>query len=87
MESDAGEMVTVEYSKKYKSMTKAFMDTVLSGGKLRSVYLTSGIVIESFLKQIRRDSGTYWGALPWHADTLLQITEVLSSPRWCVQTV
>ncbi|KAF9478458.1 DUF654-domain-containing protein [Pholiota conissans] len=47
---------TVEYSKKYKSMTKAFMDTVLSG-----------------------DPQGFWdllGALPWHADTLLQISEV-----------
>ncbi|KAF8972061.1 transcriptional repressor TCF25-domain-containing protein [Flammula alnicola] len=47
---------TVEYSKKYKSMTKAFMDTVLSG-----------------------DPQGFWdllGTLPWHADTLLQISEV-----------
>ncbi|KAH9483302.1 Transcription factor 25 [Psilocybe cubensis] len=47
---------TVEYSKKYKSMTKAFMDTVLSG-----------------------DPQGFWdllGTLPWHADTLLQVSEV-----------
>ncbi|KAJ3498394.1 hypothetical protein NLJ89_g10226 [Agrocybe chaxingu] len=47
---------TIEYSKKYKSMTKAFMQTVLSG-----------------------DPQGFWdllGTLPWHADTLLQISEV-----------
>ena len=47
---------TVEYSKKYKSMTKAFMDTVLSG-----------------------DPQGFWdllGTSPWHADTLLQVSEV-----------
>ncbi|KAF9558199.1 DUF654-domain-containing protein [Agrocybe pediades] len=47
---------TVEYSKKYRSMTKAFMDAVLAG-----------------------DPQGLWdllGALPWHADTLLQISEV-----------
>ncbi|KAF9037062.1 transcriptional repressor TCF25-domain-containing protein [Panaeolus papilionaceus] len=47
---------TVEYSKRYKSMTKAFMGTVYSG-----------------------DPQGFWdllGILPWHADTLLQISEV-----------
>ncbi|KAL0948961.1 hypothetical protein HGRIS_009064 [Hohenbuehelia grisea] len=47
---------TVEYSKKYKSMTMAFMGTVLSG-----------------------DPEGFWnllGRLPWHADTLLQLSEV-----------
>ncbi|KAF8878008.1 transcriptional repressor TCF25-domain-containing protein [Gymnopilus junonius] len=47
---------TVEYSKKYTSITKAFMGTVLSG-----------------------DPQGFWdllGTLPWHADTLLQISEV-----------
>ena len=39
---------TVEYSKKYKSMTKAFMDTVLSGGELRSVYLPQGLSSKAF---------------------------------------
>jgi len=32
---------TVEYSKKYKSMTKAFMDTVLSGGASACIYFVS----------------------------------------------
>ncbi|KAF8148865.1 transcriptional repressor TCF25-domain-containing protein [Crassisporium funariophilum] len=47
---------TVEYSKKYKSMTKAFMETVQSG-----------------------DPQGFWdllGTLPWHADTILQVSEV-----------
>uniref|UniRef100_P9WEI3 Probable transcription factor claV n=1 Tax=Ampulloclitocybe clavipes TaxID=56467 RepID=CLAV_AMPCV len=47
---------TVEYSKKYKSMTMAFMQTVMSG-----------------------DPEGFWnllGKLPWHADTLLQLSEV-----------
>ncbi|KAF8890479.1 transcriptional repressor TCF25-domain-containing protein [Infundibulicybe gibba] len=47
---------TIEYSKKYKSMTKSFMQTVLSG-----------------------DPQGFWdllGKLPWHADTLLQVSEV-----------
>ncbi|KIK05427.1 hypothetical protein K443DRAFT_353509 [Laccaria amethystina LaAM-08-1] len=47
---------TVEYSKKYRSMTKAFMQTVLSG-----------------------DPQGFWdllGKSPWHADTLLQVSEV-----------
>ena len=39
---------TVEYSKKYKSMTKAFMDTVLSGGERRSVYLSQGLSSKAF---------------------------------------
>ncbi|KAF8812727.1 DUF654-domain-containing protein [Phlegmacium glaucopus] len=47
---------TVEYSKKYKSMTKAFMETVSSG-----------------------DPQGFWdllGTLPWHADTILQVSEI-----------
>ncbi|KXN88365.1 Transcription factor 25 [Leucoagaricus sp. SymC.cos] len=47
---------TVEYSKKYKSMTKAFMRTVLSGDP------------QGFYELLRK--------LPWHADTLLQLSEV-----------
>ncbi|KAF5364015.1 hypothetical protein D9756_001067 [Leucocoprinus leucothites] len=47
---------TVEYSKKYKSMTKAFMQTVLSGDP------------QGFYELLRK--------LPWHADTLLQLSEV-----------
>ncbi|KAJ3575698.1 hypothetical protein NP233_g923 [Leucocoprinus birnbaumii] len=47
---------TVEYSKKYKSMTSAFMQTVLSGDP------------QGFYELLRK--------LPWHADTLLQLSEV-----------
>ena len=63
---------TVEYSKKYRSMTKAFMQTVLSGGnyQLRTQvpYLT-----------LLLDPQGFWdllGKSPWHADTLLQVSEV-----------
>ncbi|KAJ2915984.1 hypothetical protein MD484_g4437, partial [Candolleomyces efflorescens] len=47
---------TVEYSKRYKSLTKVFMGTVYSG-----------------------DPQGFWDLLsrsPWHADTLLQVSEV-----------
>lgn len=64
---------TVEYSKKYTSITKAFMGTVLSGG-------THVLRIKKYLPDyLELDPQGFWdllGALPWHADTLLQISEV-----------
>jgi len=67
---------SVEYSKKYKSVTKVFMDTVLSGGAFMPA-LSFQVINECPLKYI--DPQGFWdllGTLPWHADTLLQISEV-----------
>ncbi|KAF9530905.1 transcriptional repressor TCF25-domain-containing protein [Crepidotus variabilis] len=47
---------TVEYSKRYKSVTKAFMGAVMAGDP------------QALFDML--------GVLPWHADTLLQISEV-----------
>jgi hypothetical protein len=47
---------TVEYSKRYKSLTKVFMGTVYSGGACNSSFtkwMSNGF-------QIHRDSGTCW---------------------------
>ncbi len=44
---------TVEYSRKYKSMTRAFMRTVMSGGKFDSVNCITGI-FDTVFSQIRK---------------------------------
>jgi len=65
---------TVEYSRKYKSMTKAFIKTVLSGGErlARSItkVITENLVLDpqGFYDLLQK--------LPWQADTLLQLSEV-----------
>ena len=67
---------TVEYSKKYKSMTKAFMETVLSGGVAIRCHASDGTVS---LTCFEIDPQGFWdllGTLPWHADTILQVSEV-----------
>lgn len=64
---------TVEYSKKYRGITLAFMQTVMSGGTL---------VYSLFRKDDSHEPldpdgfNNLLRALPYHADTLLQLSEV-----------
>jgi hypothetical protein len=50
---------TVEYSKKYKSMTKAFMETVLSGGVAIHRHLSDKIISLIRFEQTRKAFGTF----------------------------
>lgn len=64
---------TVEYSKKYRGATLAFMQTVMSGGTrvvhLRRIQLTDQCLDPQGFYSLLK-------ILPWHADTLLQLSEV-----------
>jgi len=69
---------TVEYSKKYKSMTMAFLRTVMSGGKqYNGVFF---FFRENYAYPDRSvDPDAFWlliQKLSWHADTVLQLSEV-----------
>lgn len=65
---------TVEYSQRYKSMTKSFIGAVMSGREWR-YQVTEGLHNGSpFL-----DPEALWDVLkklPWHADNLLQLAEI-----------
>ena len=64
---------TVEYSKKYKSMTKAFMpETVLSGGV-------------SVQRDGFHETNMFWQKLlgPWHTDTILQSIVIEKGLHFC----
>lgn len=63
---------TVEYSKKYKSVTMSFMQAVNAGGE----HPRYSIIL---LFHPIADPEVFWRLLqklPWHADTLLQLSEV-----------
>lgn len=69
-----GEKVwTVEYSKKYRAFTLAFMQTVMSGG----AHLSPSVVLDCL--NVPVDPAGFneiLGQMPYHADTLLQMSEV-----------
>ena len=69
---------TAEYSKRYKGVTLAFMQTVLSGGTLCPV---PDLGVTSVLIVRPPDPEGFYAILqhvPRHADTLLQLAEVYS---------
>ncbi|KAH9180075.1 DUF654-domain-containing protein [Lactarius sanguifluus] len=69
---------TVEYSRRYKGTTLAFMQTVLSGGMLFPV---PDLSVTSVLNACLPDPEGFYAILqhvPWHADTLLQMAELYS---------
>lgn len=64
---------TVDYSKRYKSATKAFIRSVMAGGMQNA-----SMLLMCSLKSLS-DPEAFWEILrklPWHADTLLQLSEV-----------
>lgn len=63
---------TVEYSRKYKWMTREFMGVVMAGGGSKRAFLN--IVNTKFSDP--QGLFNQLGQFPWHADTLLQIAEV-----------
>ena len=70
-----GKWWTVEYSKRYKGVTKTFMQAVMTGG--RCIYMRCSRLV--FTTMAGLDPETLWRVLqttPWHADTLLQLAEV-----------
>lgn len=63
---------TVEYGKKYRGLTKTFIQMVMSGGMLTAdgkTYYNSRFVDPNGLFNLLR-------SFPYHADTLLQLSEV-----------
>ena len=63
----------IEYSKKYKSVTASFMKAVAAGGEKHLKFTLTD------LHHAVIDPDAFWtilGKLPWHADTLLQLSEV-----------
>ena len=81
---------SVEYSRKYRGLTKMFIQMVMAGGELDHV------VFESFDSTVITDPEGLFQLLrsfPYHADTLLQLSEVyfhregMSSHAQCVQTI
>lgn len=66
-----GKWWTVEYGKRYKGVTRTFMQAVMTGGGC--IYAP----VDRF--SLLSDPETLWRVLqrmPWHADTLLQLAEV-----------
>lgn len=66
---------TVEYSKKYRGVTMSFMQTVMSGGT-RSHATHRKISPNRYVYADPEGFYRLLGKLPWHADTLLQLSEV-----------
>lgn len=69
---------TIEYSKRYRSVTKAFWEAVQSGGESLAQYciMFPGSIL---MRTVRLDPERFYKILtklPWHADTLLQLSEV-----------
>lgn len=72
---------TVDYSQRYRSVTRAFVRAVMSGGE-------HILIINGYLCQQSRilDPEQFWrilSNLPWHADTLLQVSEVYRHREGC----